>query len=134
MGFFSIFTDPFMNRRRVAMFSVIAVVIWLLTILLLLEDSKPAHTRVILVVIDGLRADALSVENLPYLPSFRYLINTGASTINARTDVHNTLALPNNVSILTGRPVYPSDVGHRYIASGYAGKPLHDIQEKYVYS
>jgi len=134
MSIFSILTDPFMNRRRVAIFSVIAVTVWVMAVLLLLEDNRPDYKRVILIVIDGLRSDAIDPERGEALPAFDYLMNTGASTLNARTDVHDTKALPNNVSILTGRPVYATDAAHRYTMNEYIGKPLHDIQEIYIHS
>jgi len=134
MNIFSIFTDPFMDRRRVAVFGVIAVLVWVSTVMLLLQESRAGHRRVILIVIDGLRSDAIDKNHWMQLPAFSYLIHQGASTLNARSDVHDTKALPNNVSIITGRPVYDTDSAHRYVLNSYTGQAIHDIRNKYIHS
>jgi arylsulfatase A-like enzyme len=56
--------------------------------------------KVVLISLDGLRADAVTLENSPTLVR---LAKEGASTLQART-VEVTLTLPSHTSMLTGVP------------------------------
>lgn len=64
--------------------------------------------HVIHISVDGLRGDFIQsrVDDSPELyPTFRRLVDEGASTFNARTDFAHTVTLPNHTSMITGRPV-----------------------------
>jgi len=82
--------------------------------------------RVVLVSVDGLRADLL--EDLIAhdvsgdFASFRRLVDEGATTFNARADYFNTTTLPNHTCMVTGRPVLrpagqPATVHHGYTSN-----------------
>ena len=83
----------------------------ILTILLLgapLTAAQPTD-RVILVSVDGLRADflanLLANDLTGDYANFQRLVDEGAATFNARTDWFYTNTLPNHTTILSGRPV-----------------------------
>jgi predicted AlkP superfamily pyrophosphatase or phosphodiesterase len=127
-----IFTDPFINWKRVRHYGIIAAIVWILAVFLLLDEYAPAPKRVVLVVVDGLRADAIAALGQAQAPNFTYLINTGASTMNARTEFRSTETLPNIVSMLTGRPAVDSPVAHKNVINAYTGRSIHDYIDKYI--
>lgn len=129
-----IFTDPFINWKRVRNYVIMAVLIWSQAILLLVQENRPIHPRVVLLVVDGLRPDALTYLGSTDAPNFHYLMKTGASTLNARTDLRSTNTLPNTFSILTGRPVFDTPQAHRYTINTYTGKTVHEFTRKYIHS
>ncbi|HLF17419.1 MAG TPA: alkaline phosphatase family protein [Candidatus Omnitrophota bacterium] len=130
----SIFSDPFINWRRVSFYGIIAIFVWALTVLTLIHENRPIHKRVVLIVVDGLRPDALEALGPKGAPNFHYLMQTGASTLNARSDPRDTRTLPNVASMLTGRPVFDGESAHRYRMDDYVGKAVHDIKREYVQS
>jgi hypothetical protein len=71
------------------------------------------YDRVLLISVDGLRSDALIVQDGAGLPAFARLMH-GAFTLNARTDPDYTVTLPNHTSMLTSRPVLGAE-GHGWI-------------------
>ena len=71
------------------------------------------YDRVLLISVDGLRSDALLVQDGAAFPAFARLLH-GACTLNARTDPDYTVTLPNHTSMLTGRPVLGAE-GHAWI-------------------
>ncbi|MDX2475364.1 MAG: alkaline phosphatase family protein [Candidatus Krumholzibacteria bacterium] len=82
--------------------------------------------RVILISVDGLRADLLANllagdVNGDYA-NFQRLVDEGSATFNARTDFTHTVTLPNHTSMITGRPVLqpvgqPVTVHHGYTSN-----------------
>ncbi|MFT4288667.1 hypothetical protein [Nocardioides sp.] len=65
--------------------------------------------RALVLDIEGLPSAALSPQNTPFLWSLR---NSGASTLNARTNAETSGALPNLISMLTGRAAATGYGGH----------------------
>jgi hypothetical protein len=88
----------------------------------------PAYDHVLLVSVDGLRADALMEPGIAELPAFQRLL-TGAHTLDARTDPDDTRTLPNHVGMLTGRRKR-GDEGHRWNTNSTPEPELelHDIR------
>jgi predicted AlkP superfamily pyrophosphatase or phosphodiesterase len=80
---------------------------------LLGAPSGRVYDRVLLISVDGLRSDALLVQDGAPFPAFTRLLH-GAGTLNARTDPDYTVTLPNHTSMLTGRPVLGTE-GHAWI-------------------
>ncbi len=77
----------------------------LLPCLLLLLAGDPGGSlarQVVLVSVDGLRADALLAARDESLPAFQELLS-GAGTLDARCDPWLCTTLPNHVGIATGR-------------------------------
>jgi predicted AlkP superfamily pyrophosphatase or phosphodiesterase len=66
---------------------------------------------VVAISVDGLNPDALTELGRDRLPHFFALLEGGATTLNARTEVEQTETLPNHTGMLTGRPIEGPD-GH----------------------
>jgi hypothetical protein len=104
--------------------------ILLLLLIWTMASSALAETvdRVILVSVDGLRADLLNdlLANDPggNYPAFRRLVDEGASTFNARTDYTHTVTLPNHTSMVTGRPVLQPAYQSVAVPHGYVSNVL----------
>ncbi|MEZ4474309.1 MAG: alkaline phosphatase family protein [bacterium] len=90
----------------------------------------PVARRVVIVSVDGLRADALSTLRVP---TFDALRREGASTLNARTDPGRTVTLPNHTCMITSRPTDGPD-GHGFTGNGVTDATLHEIHGSYVAS
>lgn len=84
--------------------------------LLLVLFSGFVEGRVILLSMDGLRPDAITIHGPENVPNFYRLRAEGAFTDNARTDYHFSTTLPNHTTMVTGRPVL-GRCGHRLIAN-----------------
>ena len=69
-------------------------------------DSPKAADNVVLIVVDGLRPDAIRQAKVPNIQS---LIKSGCSTMKAQTVVPS-LTLPAVTSMLTGLPVEQHDI------------------------
>lgn len=65
--------------------------------------------RVVVIDVQGLRSPTINPRQAPRLARIR---DRGASTLAARTTEERTTALPNTVSMVTGRPVRPALGGH----------------------
>ena len=112
----------------------------MLLLILTIASSALAQPvdRVILVSVDGLRADLLedllaTDLNNDY-PAFQRLVSEGSYTFNARTDYTHTVTLPNHTCMVTCRPVlqpaYQSVVTHHgYVNNGTPGSEdtLHNM-------
>lgn len=87
------------------------------------------------ISVDGLRSDAITTLGAATLPNFYHLRLRGAYTDNARTDVEQTITLPNHTSQITGRHT-GTEQGHNYTSNGIPGSAstLHRIKGKYINS
>ena len=72
----------------------------------------PAERRVLAISVDGLNPSALTRLGRERAPALHRLLDEGASTLNARTQVESTDTLPNHTSMVTGRRVLASRGGH----------------------
>lgn len=83
-----------------------------------------AFDHVLLVSVDGLRADVLADTGA--LPAFARLLQ-GPHTLNARTDPDFTVTLPNHVGMVTGRRAL-GELGHGWQRNDdpKPGQTLHD--------
>lgn len=73
------------------------------------SGADGAVARVVVVSIDGLGSAYVSEQATPTVAR---LLDEGAGTLNARTEVDYTLTLPNHTGMVTGRPVDADDDGH----------------------
>lgn len=80
----------------------------ILSILVVPASSEPVD-HVILISVDGLRADLLgdllAGDAVGEYAGFKRLVDEGGSTFNARTDYTHTITLPNHTCMISGRPV-----------------------------
>lgn len=74
--------------------------------------ARGASTRVLAISIDGLNVAAIRQLGPDRAPTFYRLLDEGASTLNARTEVERTITLPNHASMLTGRRIDRRRGGH----------------------
>jgi len=95
--------------------SRVAKAIFLTAFLPFYAMSAPVD-YVIHISVDGLRGDAVAALRPDDAPNFSRLRTEGAFTDNARTDVGETLTLPNHTTQLTGRGVHGGS-GHNYAAN-----------------
>ncbi|WP_121255284.1 alkaline phosphatase family protein [Nocardioides ferulae] len=77
--------------------------------------------RVLALEVDGLRPWALQKLGAAGAPSLTRMRQEGSSTNNARTSVEQTTAVPNTLSLLTGRPVDAASGGHGVDEEALAG-------------
>ncbi len=89
--------------------------------------------QVILISIDGLHPDSIKALAAEKAPNLHYVIQNGATTLNARTDPDSTITLPNHTSMLTGRGVRGKQ-GHNYVENSANKRTLHEIKGEYVSS
>ena len=102
------------------------------------EPPAPITTseHVVVISIDGLRPDAIDrVIRDDQGATFERFQDEGAWTHNARTDYGYTRTMPNNISIVTGRPV-AGDLGHEWTRNNDVGRfdTIHRNKESYVAS
>jgi Type I phosphodiesterase / nucleotide pyrophosphatase len=77
--------------------------------------TKPLRNRprdVLAISIDGLNVRALDALGPAGAAAFTRLLDEGAATLDARTEVEQTLTLPNHTGMLTGRRVDADRGGH----------------------
>jgi hypothetical protein len=67
---------------------------------------------VLAISVDGLNVDAVLRLGPAGAPAFHRLLGEGAATLNARTEVEQTVTLPNHAGMLTGRRIDPRSGGH----------------------
>jgi predicted AlkP superfamily pyrophosphatase or phosphodiesterase len=65
--------------------------------------EQPAVDHVIIVSVDGLRSDVLTIAPSFELPNLHRVLDHGACTLNARTDQEYTNTLPNHTGMITSR-------------------------------
>lgn len=90
-----------------------------------------AAEHVILISVDGLRADAITALGPKKAPNLHFLIEQGAATLNARTDADLAVTLPNHTCMLTGLGVN-GDNGHNYHDNGEPTGTLHEVKGRYL--
>jgi predicted AlkP superfamily pyrophosphatase or phosphodiesterase len=95
--------------------------------------SQPKTSHVVLISVDGLRPDAISMWGPQKANAFYRMITEGASTFNARTDDDYTITLPNHASMITGYPVKGFN-GHRLTENGMMNKSIDEIAGHHVSS
>lgn len=86
--------------------------------------------RVVVVDLQGVRSGPVRGGHAPMLAS---LLTKGAGTLQARPDNDNVSALPNTVSMLSGRPVPTTKGGHGITSNGYR-RTVHEAAGQYVSS
>jgi endonuclease/exonuclease/phosphatase family metal-dependent hydrolase len=77
-----------------------------------LPAQRAGIEHVVVLDLEGLPSAAVSGGNARYAPHLRQLMAAGAATLDARTDHYSTVALPNLVSMLSGRPAAKAYGGH----------------------
>ena len=95
-----------------------------------------AADHVIVISIDGLRPDAIDeVIDDDRGDTFERFQNEGVWTHDARTDHDHTRTMPNNISIVTGRPV-AGDLGHEWTRNDDISRfdTIHHNKDSYVAS
>ncbi len=104
----------------------------------LLVSAAHAADHVIVISVDGLRSEAIDIIiNDDDGPNFERLQQEGVWTHDARTDYHYTRTIPNNVSIVTGRPVLLGEIeGHGWSKNSdpSPSDTLHNNKGSYVSS
>ena len=68
--------------------------------------------RVLAVSVDGLNPSAITQLGEAGTPTLHRLLREGAGTLNARTEVEQTVTLPNHTSMITGRRITAAAGGH----------------------
>ncbi len=97
-------------------------------------DPTPVPAKVghvVVIVVDGLRPDAIDAVGPGGAPTLHRLLDEGASTLRARTDVEVAKTLPGHTSMLTGRPV-GGPAGHGVTENVDTGGSVHDLAGQYV--
>ena len=92
--------------------------------------------RVILISVDGLKSDAITVLGPEKLKNFYRLRKEGAFTGNARSAVDYTLTLPNHTGMITSRLV-TGPKGHHWVDNtkeALPGVTLHSNKGHYLHS
>ncbi|WP_028659702.1 endonuclease/exonuclease/phosphatase family protein [Nocardioides insulae] len=95
------------------------------------STPSTAIRRVVVVDVQGLPSRSFSPRRTPNLSALR---RQGASTLNARTTVERTSALPNATSVLTGRRVRARAQGHGIDRDRDPGTTVHRRAGRYVSS
>lgn len=72
--------------------------------------APPGH--VLAISVDGLGSAAIERLGADRSPTLHRLLARGAGTLNARTEVEQTVTLPNHASMMTGRRISAARGGH----------------------
>ena len=91
-------------------------------------DTGPV---VLVISLDGVRADAITKLGPDGTPNLHRLMAQGVSTLNARTAYESTKTLPNHTGMLTGRGV-AGKIGHSVTFNNDNGETLTDTHGDYV--
>ena len=73
---------------------------------------KAPSVRVLAISLDGFNPAVLKKLGRAKTPNLHRLIDDGASTLNARSQVELTITLPNHTSMVTGRRIKAAQGGH----------------------
>lgn len=82
------------------------------------EVAEP-QPRVLVISVDGLNPDALRRLGADGAPALHRMLREGAGTLNARSQVEQTITLPNHTSMLTGRRIARKHGGHGVTWTGH---------------
>ena len=74
------------------------------------EDAT--EPRVLAISVDGLNVDAIRELGAEGTPTLHRMLDEGAGTLNARTEVEESVTLPNHTSMMTGRRITARYAGH----------------------
>lgn len=77
-----------------------------------LERRDSPDPQVLAISIDALNPDALRKLGPTKVPHLWRLVDEGAATLNARTQLELTVTLPNHTSMVTGRRIKAAKGGH----------------------
>lgn len=77
-----------------------------------LSGAPTAERPVLAISVDGLGTSALRRLGQAGAPTLHQLLAQGVGTRNARTEVEQTVTLPNHTSMLTGRRIAAAKGGH----------------------
>ncbi len=81
--------------------------------------------HVVVLDVEGLRSRGVAQQVAAgRLPALAQMIDEGASTLDARSEVESTTRLPNVFGMLTGRPVDLASRGHGYASAQDSGSTL----------
>ena len=69
-------------------------------------------TRVVVISVDGLNPDAITQLGESGTPTFHRIVDEGATTFNARSEVEMTNTLPNHTGMVTSRRIDFATGGH----------------------
>ena len=69
-------------------------------------------TRVVVISVDGLNPDAITQLGESGAPTFHRIVDEGATTFNARSEVEMTNTLPNHTGMVTSRRIDLATGGH----------------------
>ena len=69
-------------------------------------------TRVVVISVDGLNPDAITQLGRSGAPTFHRIVDEGATTFNARSEVEMTNTLPNHTGMVTSRRIDLASGGH----------------------
>lgn len=95
------------------MFHALATaVLALTTIVTPAEAPEPVEPHVLAISVDGLNVMAIEQLGTAGAPTFHRLLDEGAGTLNARTELEQTVTLPNHTSMMTGRRIAAAKGGH----------------------
>ena len=75
-------------------------------------SADNAVDSVVAISVDGLNTDALGKLGPARTPHLHDLMDSGASTLNARTEHELTITLPNHTGMVTGRRIEAATGGH----------------------
>jgi len=75
-------------------------------------SADDAIDSVVAISVDGLNTDALGKLGPQRTPHLHDLMDSGASTLNARTEHELTITLPNHTGMVTGRRIEAATGGH----------------------
>lgn len=87
--------------------------------------------HVVILVVDGVRSDAIATLGTEGAPTWHRLMAEGASTLNARTDPRRTYTNPNHLGMITGL-VTDGDDGHGLRSNRDVEGTLHDLRGAYL--
>ena len=66
----------------------------------------------VVISVDGLNPDAITRLGAAGAPTFHRLVDEGATTLNARSEVEQTITLPNHTGMVTSRRIDRTTGGH----------------------